>query len=461
MGSSRVSPVVLDALLESASELVFWTSADRKLLGVNRAWEAFTGLSRDAVIGLDCRSAGGESSDDPSSIVAAFHVPTEAIQGSSAATDALLKGCDGEHVWKRIEFSPLHSSDGELVAVIGIVRERTAPSAFPDAESEHLRLSLSRLRQEASARRGLEVLVGKGDAHRRLIDQVVTAANSPAPVIIVGEPGTGKRLVAQTIHHVSHRESGSLFAIDCEALPADLLERSLFGTASSADHPAGHRFDYPDHATLILENGLGLPRDLQERIVNSGGAARRWIVTCSTDPETAFREERLRADFYYRFTTLIISLAPLRERIDELPLLAQSFLERANARLKTARVGFTDDALDTLRAYDWPGNLFELSRVITAAVTRAKGDRIEREDLPASIQGEFASSYLPQAAIPAAPAKTLDEILEEVERKLIEKALTRHAGNKSRAAESLGISRPRLHRRINELKIADGAEPVK
>ena len=461
MGSSRVTPSKLDAVVQLAGEPVFWTNADRKLLGVNRAWETFTGLPQEMVVGLDCRSIGGESDEDPTSIVADFHVPQEAIEGRSVSSEARIRRASGERVWKRIDFSPLHTPEGDLAAILGFVREKNAPVELPAAESDRLRVALLQLREGRQARLGLDGMIGKGEAHRRLLDQIETAAKTTSSVVIVGEPGTGKRLVAQTIHQLSKNKPGSVFAIDCEALPADLLERGLFGTEPNfGESAASHRFDYPEHSTLILENGLSLPRDLQEQIANSDGSKSRWIVTSCADPETAFREERLRADFFYRITTLVIRTSPLRERIDELPLLAQAFLERANARMKTTHIGFSDDAIDALRAYDWPGNLLELSRVITAAMGGAQRDRIERKDLPAAIQGDFASSYLPPAPPPRIPMSTLDEILVEVERKLIEKALIQTAGNKSRAAEFLGISRPRLHRRINELKIADGTEPT-
>ena len=456
MGSSRVAQSKLDSLLHSVREPVFWTGADRKLLGVNRAWEALTGLSHEAVLGLPCHSGGVELVDNNSAIVASFHVPQEAVDGKLVSTNALIRRLNSAGIWKRIDFTSLRHNDGDLAMILGVVRDTDDAEGNPFADSDRLRVELLKSREARQAFAGLELLVGKGDAHARLLQQISLAAKSTSSVLIVGEPGTGKRLVARTIHQESSSESASLFAMDCEALPADLLERTLFGPESlSREGGRRRRFNFPERSTLILENGLNLPRDLQKQVVQAEKPCPRWIVTTSSDPEAALAEDRIRSDFFHAATTLVIRLAPLRDRLHELPLLAQAFLERANARGSQSRIGLTGEAIETLRAYDWPGNLHELARVINAAVERAVGDRIERTDLPAAIQGEFASSYLPKVVIEPRLSLSLDKILEQVEHRLIENALRRCAGNKSRASEQLGISRPRLHRRIKELDIPD------
>jgi DNA-binding NtrC family response regulator len=174
------------------------------------------------------------------------------------------------------------------------------------------------------------------------------------------------------------------------------------------------------------------------------------------DPEAAQRAERLRLDLYYALTPMVVRLTPIRERLDDLPLLAQHFLERANQRGERQRSGFSPEALAVLLNYDWPGNVRELARVIDEAQARAAGDRIDVDDLPGTIRGHIGAAYSPPPLPPA--ATPLDELLTEVERRLIEQALRRARQNKSRAAEILGISRPRLYRRIKELNLPDEAE---
>ena len=185
----------------------------------------------------------------------------------------------------------------------------------------------------------------------------------------------------------------------------------------------------------------------------------RILATTSVDPDQSLSRDRLRHDLYYALTTLVIRLAPLRQRLDELSLLAQHMLDRANQRHDDRRrVGFDRDALAALAAYDWPGNLRELDRVIDSARGRADGDLIHVPDLPAAIRGHLGAAYLPP---PLPPSRTpLDATLTQVERRLIEHALKQARQNKSRAAELLDISRPRLYRRIKELNIPDEPEAV-
>ncbi len=170
------------------------------------------------------------------------------------------------------------------------------------------------------------------------------------------------------------------------------------------------------------------------------------------------REERLRPELYYAMTTLVMRLPPLRERLDELPALAQHFLERVNRRGAAQRSAFASGAIEALCAYDWPGNLPELARVVESAHARAAHSVIAVDDLPATIRGHLGGAYNPPAT--SDPIKPLDELLTEVERRVIETALRQSRSNKSRAAEILGISRPRLYRRIKELNLPDEDESV-
>jgi DNA-binding NtrC family response regulator len=213
----------------------------------------------------------------------------------------------------------------------------------------------------------------------------------------------------------------------------------------------------PEGATLLIGDILDLPRDLQAQLAAALDQRVRLVATTTGDIESALGNERLRPDLYYALTTLVIRIAPLRKRLDELPLFAQHLLERINLRGERQRTGFSPEALSTLLAYDWPGNLRELARVIDAAHATGSGDWIEADDLPAEIRGHLGASYLPPPVPP--PITPLDDLLTQVERRLIEHAMQRAGKNKSRAAELLGISRPRLYRRIKELNLPDEPEP--
>ena len=200
-----------------------------------------------------------------------------------------------------------------------------------------------------------------------------------------------------------------------------------------------------------------LPRDLQERLAASLDTPVRLLATTALDPKSALESEQLRPELYFALTTLVVRLQPLRERRDELPALAQHLLERANQRGGKQKTGFSPQALSALMAYDWPGNLRELARVIDHAHSVGDEPLVAVEDLPASIRGHLGGGFSPPPQ--PNPIKPLDELLTEVERRLIETAFRQARGNKSRAAELLGISRPRLYRRIKELNLPDD-EPV-
>jgi len=236
-------------------------------------------------------------------------------------------------------------------------------------------------------------------------------------------------------------------------VPPESLERGLFGNdqrrGEASEGPPGQA-----EGSLLIINIDEMHRDLQARLASQIGRKCRVIGTTRVEPDVARDLESLRPDLHFALTTFVLNLQPLRERLQELPPLAQHFLERANARSGRRREGFHADALKTLLAYDWPGNLQELSRVVEAAQEIGEYDQIRNEDLPSVIKGNRAAAYLP----PPPKLETLDQLLEQVERKLIEQALGRARKNKSRAAELLGISRPRLYRRIKELEIPDEAE---
>lgn len=452
MASSRISGARLDHLWQHVREPAFWLSPDLRLIWVNRAWEELTGYSADAVAGQVCRAHGPTRAGDLPGLVGSFYPPPEVHSGQPAAAQTLIIHVSGERRWRRIEFRPFHDPKGALLGIFGVVGEADAPSLLPDADSVRLRTELLQVRERLLQRHGFDSLVGDGPSHRRLIDQVGAAAATTVSVLIVGETGTGKRTVARVIHQQSPRRQAPLLPIDCAALPPEVLERELFGGATSA------RLLMEEGSSLLIGDILELPRDLQGRLAATLDPRVRLLATTAGDPESALRGGQLRPDLYYALTTLVIRLRPLRDRLDELPLLAQHLLERANARGGRQRCGFSDEAIEVLVSYDWPGNLRELARVIEEAHGSGERDLLEPADFPAAIRGNLASSYTPPASVPV--TAPLDELLTQVERRLIEGALHRARQNKSRAAELLGISRPRLYRRIKELDLPDEPEPA-
>lgn len=458
MPSPRVSAPRFDQLVQQAREPAFWLNPDLKLVWVNRAWEDLTGYPAGMALGLVCRAHGPTRDGDLPGLSGSFYPPPEALAGRPCAVRTLVVHPSGERRWRRVEYRPFHHESGELAALLGLVRPVDEAPLAPDSEALRLRVELMEVRGRLLARHGTDQLVGAGPAHRRLVEQVAAAAATTAPVLVVGEPGTGKRLAARTIHQLGPRRQAPFLALDCAALPPDVLERKLFQPAPDDGEPAAFpRFALPEDSTLLIGDVAELPRDLQGRIVAALDGHTRLIATTTADPDAALRAETFRPDFYYAVTALVIRLTPLRDRLDELPILAQHLLERANLRGGRQRSGWSDEALRALAGYDWPGNLRELARVTDEAHARGGHDRIEVDDLPASILGHLGAAYV--VPPPPPPAASLDDLLTLVERRLIEGALRRSRHNKSKAAEWLGVSRPRLYRRIKELKIPEEPEP--
>ena len=471
MPPPRASVFRPDQLWRSAREPMFWLDQDLRVVWVNQAWESLTGHTADSIVGTICSSHGPSRPGEAADVAASFAPPVEALAGRPATTATLILRGDGERLWREVVFWPFLGTDGSLLGLLGQVRQPDDGPSENASRTHRLRVRLLEMRQASYERFGFDSLIGAGAAHHRLLEQVRLASSTRAPVLIVGERGTGKRHVAHVIHQLGAAPGALLTSFDCQALPAEVLERELFAPASAEAPPdvvqanaaSPPRFAAADGSTLLIGDVLAMPRDIQSRLVDALDGRIRLLSFTSGEPEVAVRAERLRPEFYYAISVLTIRLLSLRDRRGEIMPLAQHFLERANQRGGPQRSGFTPAAESALAAYDWPGNLRELARVVDHAA-RLLGGRalaatprrsIDADDLPAAIRGDLGGAYL---APRAAPPKPLDEILTDVERRLIENAMTKARRNKSRTAEILGVSRPRLYRRIKELNLPDEPE---
>ena len=321
-----------------------------------------------------------------------------------------------------------------------------------------------RLREEGRFGR----MVGASREMRKVYNVVEQAAPTTASVLIIGESGTGKELVAQTLHHLSPRAQAPYVAINCAAIPETLLESEIFGHEKGAFTGAYERragcFELADRGTLFLDEiaemvpatQVKLLRVLQERRFRRLGGRNeqdvdvRVIAATNVDPAAAVKSGKLREDLYYRLNVFTIALPPLRDRKEDLPLLVQTFVEEFNQRDQKAVKAVDPEAMRRLEAYHWPGNVRELRNVIERAVILAKGDFIETKHLPP------LSSERRPAAAPAAPGSevmlTPGMTVDEAEQKLILATLDAASGNKTRAAEMLGISLKTLHNKLNRMK---------
>ncbi|HET9703866.1 MAG TPA: sigma-54 dependent transcriptional regulator [Vicinamibacterales bacterium] len=322
------------------------------------------------------------------------------------------------------------------------------------------------LRRQLNDRGRFGRIIGHSPAMRALYQVLEQAAPTPASMLILGESGTGKELVAQTIHQLSPRAHAPFVALNCAAIPDTLLESEIFGHEKGAFTGATDRragcFELADRGTLFLDEiaemtpatQVKLLRVLQERRFRRlGGRTEqevdvRVLAATNMDPITAIREARLREDLYYRLNVFSIALPPLRERKDDLQLLIRAFIDEFNTRDHRTVKAVSPAAMKLLEQYEWPGNVRELRNVIERATILAKGDLIEPNHLPALGAVPPPAAPAPSAALTIAPGMTVDE----AEQKLIMATLDAAGGNKTRAAEMLGISLKTLHNKLNRFK---------
>jgi two-component system NtrC family response regulator len=326
-------------------------------------------------------------------------------------------------------------------------------------------LYLQRLEQEnrdlqrRATRRSFEDMLGTSPAMEAVFVAVRKVAVTDAPVLVIGESGTGKELVARAVHRLGVRHKGPFVAINCGAIPENLLESELFGHEKGA-FTGAHvqrkgRIETAHGGTLFLDEIGDLPlplqvkllRFLQERRIERVGGRQeipvdvRVVAATNADLRQGMREGRFREDLYYRIGVVVISVPPLRDRGDDVLLLAAAFLQQYAAESRKRTSGFSREAMEALLAHAWPGNVRELENRVKRAVVMAETPRIRPADL------ELDGMARPEG-------RALREVRAELERETIQRALGKHKGNVTRTAAELGVSRPTLYGLIEKLGIA-------
>jgi DNA-binding NtrC family response regulator len=342
----------------------------------------------------------------------------------------------------------------ELLHRIHRVRERQQLLR----ENRELRLALAE-------RHRVEGIIGESGPMQEALSVVRRVAPSDATVLIRGESGTGKELIAKAIHHASPRAAGPLVKVNCAALPEGLLEAELFGHEKGAFTGAiamrKGRFELADGGSLFLDEIGDLPphmqvkllRVLQEREFERVGSSRpiavnvRLLAATHRDLEALVRQDRFREDLYYRINVVTLTLPPLRDRRQDLPLLIDHFVRTFAAKNAKPIAGLTREAREALLRYDYPGNVRELENLIERAVVLTRDEIIGIGDLPLTLHDP--------APEPATPPG-LDAAVEALERRMIRDALGRASGVQTRAAELLGISERVLRYKLRKYGLAGG-----
>jgi two-component system, NtrC family, response regulator AtoC len=322
------------------------------------------------------------------------------------------------------------------------------------------------LRQQVEQRFGLESLIGESPAMHRILDTIRQVAPTRATVLILGESGTGKELIARAIHNLSNRNKTRFVAFNCSAFSPQLVESELFGHEKGAFTGASERrtgrIEQAAGGTLFLDEIGEIDGNVQVKLLRAldpgvfervGGNQTiktdiRLIAATNRDLMRLVSEKKFREDLYYRLNVVQIRVPPLRERKEDIPLLANAFLKEISQRDNKTFRPLSSEAMDALLRYDWPGNIRELKGAIDSGVTLATGPQVTLTDLPLTVsEARFSVS----AGLDDAGGQMN---LHNNELRLILRALEETHGNRTEAAKKLGISRRTLHRRLKELNLA-------
>jgi DNA-binding NtrC family response regulator len=329
-------------------------------------------------------------------------------------------------------------------------------------ENRLLKKEVVRLKKEVESRYHFHRLVGKSPSMQKIYDLVERISDSSHNVLITGESGTGKELVAKAIHYSGHRRSGPFVPVNCAAIPETLLESELFGYKKGAFTDAK-----TDKRGLLFEAATGtifldeitemapvlqakLLRVIEEREVRPLGDTNpypidvRFIASSNRNISEAISQGHFREDLYYRLKVIDIELPPLRERKEDIPLLVRHFLSKSGEESKKRITGVSEEALKILVCYPWPGNVRELENIIQRAIALCRQEVILLEDLPPTMTREEDDNLV---------EKGLREkyTVDQLEKEYIRRVLIEVAGNKSRAAEILGLDRKTLYRKLEEI----------
>ncbi len=441
----RIDPRYGSLIFDNIPHGIFTVDAERRITSFNRAAEEITGWSQEEALGRPCTS-----------IFNSNHCAGRCFLFNSIERGEPHRDCE-VHIIKRngteisvaVSTASLTSDDGEVIGGIEMFRDLT---------------EVNTLRRELEGSYQIGDIVSKSAAMKGVRDLLPLVARSDSTVLIEGEPGTGKELVARAIHNMGPRREGPFVGVNCGALPESLVESELFGhvrgafTDAKRDKPG--RFAAAQGGTLLLDEigdisaavQVKLLRVLQEREYVPLGSSEpvkadvRILAATNRDLSHEAMNGRFRQDLYFRLNVVRIVLPPLRSRWEDIPLLVQHFIERFN-NLQGRRIcGISERAMTTLAGHSFPGNVRELENAIEHAFVVCAGNTIRREDLPPHIRGEAAVP-------PEASRESAGGPLDAAEAAAIRDALRRYSNNRTETARGLGISRNTLWRKMKKYRI--------
>jgi len=407
-------------------------------------------------------------------------------------TDLRMPGMDGMNFVRRITAMPnpplviLFTAYGSLQTAIDAMKEGaydylTKPLSLENVEMvidrglemRNLRQEYAQLKREVNNRDGLEHIIGNSPAMEKIMETVRQVAAARSNVLLTGESGTGKEIVAQTIHRLSPRASNPFVVVHCASLNSNLLESELFGHEKGA-YTGAHerqigRFEKADGGTVMLDEigdidaatQVKLLRVMETRKFERVGGTKeietdaRIIAATNRNLKKMVASSQFREDLYYRLNVVNIEIPPLRERKEDIVLLLDHFLRLSAAENGKNINGFSKEALKLLTAYSWPGNVRELRNSVERMVVMARGTLLTVNDVPVDIRSALSNDIPEEQNSKSQEKQSIDSSdsensfnIDQHEQNLIRQALDESNGNRTRAAEKLGVSRRTLHRKL-------------
>ncbi|MDQ7031658.1 MAG: sigma 54-interacting transcriptional regulator [Desulfonauticus sp.] len=432
-----------ESILESISDGVFTVDLNWRITYFNRAAEEITGLKKDEVLGKLC---------------------AEVFRSSMCETDCALRQTlkTGRPIIGKTTYIIDFNGNKIPISVSTAVLRDSQGKIIGGAETFRDLSELESLRQKLEGKYKVGNLISRSPKMQQIFEILPAISESSSTVLILGETGTGKEVIARTIHNLSPRKDNPFIALNCGALPENLLESELFGykkgafTGATKDKPG--RFVLAHKGTLFLDEVAEMPlitqvkllRVLQEKTFEPlGGTSSqtvdvRIIAATNQDLKQLVQEKKFREDLYYRLNVIKIELPPLRERKEDIPLLVQFFIKRLNRIEKKSIQGIEPEALSLLMAYHWPGNIRELENIIERAFILCQEKMIQTTHLPEEIVS--IKRFTPEIS-------DLKKNKQEMEKEIILKVLKKNNYNKTATAKELGIHKTTLFRKLKKFNI--------
>lgn len=423
-------------VLDNLKEGIIAHDMQRRIYFFNAEAERVTGYSRHEVLGRDCHEVFGE----PFCGRRCSFCDGDSICWDRLEYPLTVSTKNGEQ--RRVDFTAtmVRDEDGQCVGVVASFRDMTELMELQRRNGEITRFSN---------------IIGGDSKMRNVYQQITDVAQYDFPVHIFGETGTGKELVANAIHNESRRGGAPFVPINCGALPEGLIESELFGHVkgafSGAIRDKKGRFELADGGTVFLDEVAELTKPLQVKLLRflqegtfekvggerTTGVNVRVISATNKNLKKEVQRNNFREDLFYRLNVIPIHIPPLRERKNDIPLLAHHFLEKVAERSEQKSPKLTESALSVMMDYDWPGNVRELQNAVQFSIVKCNGEIITADDLPLELR------RFHNPAIRRGPNKKLDS-------RSVQQALRKTGGNKARAARELGVGRATLYRFISE-----------